>query len=35
MKGAPIVTDWSQKTFVLHDSKSYALHVEEKCSNKK
>ena len=35
MKGAQIVTDWSQKTFVLHDSKSFAHHVEEKCSNKK
>ena len=35
MKGAPIVIDWSQKTFAPHDSKSYALQVEEKCSNKK
>ena len=33
MKGAQIVTDWLQKTFLLYDSKSYAHHAEEKCLN--
>lgn len=34
LKGAHIVTDWPQKTFVLHDSISYGLHMEQKCSIK-
>jgi hypothetical protein len=34
MNGAHIVTNWLQKTLMLHDSKSYADHVDEKCSRK-
>jgi len=32
MKGANIITDWSQKTFVLHDFNSYRLRMDQKCS---
>ncbi len=32
MKGAHLITDWPQKTFILHDSHSYGLHFEQKCS---
>ena len=32
MKGAHLITDWPQKTFVLHDSNSFGLHFEQKCS---
>ena len=32
MKGAHLITDWPQKTFVLHDSNSYRSHMEQKCS---
>jgi hypothetical protein len=32
MRGAHLITDWHQKTFALHDSNSYGLYFEQKCS---
>ena len=32
MKGAHLLTDWSQKKFLIHDSNSYRQHFEQKCS---